>query len=194
MKNYAFVLIITAAVIILGCARVSVQAPKEPIKVDISMRLDVYQHVAKDIDAIENMVSGAKETEKAGGGQSFRGLFIATAYAQEELSPEVEQAALRRKNRIGELYAFESKGIIGENRAGLLELRGSPAESASARQLIEQENNDRMIIYRSVASKNKTSVEEVQKIYAKRLQSDAPSGTPIETRNEASGSYEWKTK
>jgi len=26
----------------LGCARVSVQAPKDPIKVDISMRLDIY--------------------------------------------------------------------------------------------------------------------------------------------------------
>jgi len=32
----------------VGCAKVQVQAPKEPIKVDISMRLDVYQHVEKD--------------------------------------------------------------------------------------------------------------------------------------------------
>ena len=41
-----------AVVIGLGCARVRVEAPKEAIKVDISMRLDVYQHVQKDIDEI----------------------------------------------------------------------------------------------------------------------------------------------
>ena len=45
----------------LGCARVMVQAPKEPIKVDISMRLDVYQHIQNDIDDIESIVSGSKE-------------------------------------------------------------------------------------------------------------------------------------
>jgi hypothetical protein len=43
----------------VGCARVRVEAPKEAIKLDISMRLDIYQHVAKDIDAIEDIVSGS---------------------------------------------------------------------------------------------------------------------------------------
>ena len=43
MKTAA--LLILAIIISLGCAKVQVQAPKEPIKVDISMRLDIYQHI-----------------------------------------------------------------------------------------------------------------------------------------------------
>ncbi len=38
--------------VMLGCARVSMVAPKEAIKLDVAMRLDVYQHVVKDIDSI----------------------------------------------------------------------------------------------------------------------------------------------
>ena len=51
-----------------------------------------------------------------------------------------------------------------------------------------------MIIYQAVANKNNTSVEEVQKMYSKRLQNDAPSGTPIEVLNESTGAYEWRVK
>ena len=82
----------------LGCARVRVEAPKEPIKVDISMRLDIYQHVEKDIDAIENIVSGPPGEQKAAdkGKQSFLSYFLETAFAEGSLSPEVEKAALRR--------------------------------------------------------------------------------------------------
>ena len=169
----------------LGCARVSVQAPKDPIKVDISMRLDIYQHIKNDIDDIENMVTGSPEKTK--GPQSFLNILVSEAYADEGLAPEVEQAALRRKERRAELILLEEKGIIGENKLGLLELRlvgynlGFP---------FDDENSDRMIIYEAVAKKNGSSVEEVQKLYAKRLQADAASGTPIEVFNSAAGLYE----
>jgi len=185
---------LTLAVIIfsLGCARLSVQGSKEPIKVDISMRLDIYQHVEKDIDAIEGIVSGAKEKNEPSDQQSFLGFLIGSAYAQEGLSPEVEQAALRRKGRIDELHALEGKGVIGENKMGLVEARDS--SGGSVKELIEAENRDRTIIYNSLAAKNNTSVEEVQQLYAKRLRSDAPPGTPVEALNETTGAYEWKVK
>ena len=51
-----------------------------------------------------------------------------------------------------------------------------------------------MIIYKSVAAKNNTPVEEIKKVYAQRLQADAPSGTPIEVLNPATAAYEWKKK
>jgi len=190
MKKGLFFLL--SIVFILGCARVRVEAPKEPIKVDISMRLDIYQHVAKDIDEIENIVSGPKEKLQPKNGSSLLDYFVSCAYAQEGLSPQVQEAALRRKDRRSGLISLQEKGVIGENKLGFLELRGS--SSPDAEQLIEQENNDRMIIYAAVANKNGTSVEEVQKLYAKRLQQDAPAGTPIEVLNESSGVYEWKQK
>lgn len=159
----------------LGCARVSVQAPKEPIKVDISMRLDIYQHIENDIDKIENMVTG--DSSKGKGPQSFLNLGVTEAYADEGLSSDVQAAALRRKERRAELVALEQQGILGENRSGLVELRKVGASIAFP---INDENKDRMIIYRAVAEKNGSSVEEVQKLYAKRLQADAVPGTPIE--------------
>ena len=49
---------VVGSLVLGGCASVQVNAPKEPIKMDISMRLDVYQHVVKDIDDIESIVAG----------------------------------------------------------------------------------------------------------------------------------------
>lgn len=188
-----FFITLAAVVFVIGCAKLSVQGAKEPIKVDISMRLDVYQHVEKDIDTIEGIVSGEKGKNENKGKlddkQSFLGIFIGNAYAQEGLGAEVEQAALRRKDRIDELYALESKGIIGENKSGMVELKDSSAGDGSVNQLISAENSDRMVIYQLVAGKNNTSLDDVRKIYAKRLQSGAPAGTPIE-----SPSGEWKIK
>ncbi len=177
--------------IVSGCARVRVEAPKEPIKIDIAMRLDIYQHVEKDINAIEDIVSGPQNKTKSPDNHSFLNYFIKAAYAQ-DLSPEVEQAALRRKDRRQDLISWQVKAVVGENKSGLVEIRDSAAANDSLRLLVDMENKDRTIIYQAIAKKNGTSVEEVQKIYAKRLQTDAPAGTPIEIFNSSTLNYEWK--
>ena len=186
-----------AVVFCLGCARVRVEAPKDPIKVDISMRLDVYQHVQKDIDSIEDLVTGAKQPEQktqAKDKQSFMRLLVTDAYAADSLSPEVQEAAMSRKGRFSDLATLESRGVVGENKMGLVEIRNSGAADASVQQLLSAENSNRMTIYRGIAEKNGSSVEEVQKLYAKRLQQDVPSGTPIEVVDEATGSASWQLK
>ena len=177
-----FALILLAvSVLSLGCARVRVEAPEKPIKVDISMRLDIYQHIEKDINAIEDIVSGPKENTKAGkDNQSFLSPFVSLAYAQ-DLSPEVEQAAYRRKDRRDQILSYEANGVIGENKSGLVVIRNPGAADSSSQGLVNAENSDRMMIYQSVAKKNGSSVEEVEELYAKRLQADASAGTPIET-------------
>ena len=187
-------LVILAIVVILGCARVRVEAPKEPIRVDITMRLDVYQHVQKDIDAIEGIVSGTQKPTLPSDKQSLWEGFILNAYAQEGLAPEIEEAALRRKDRLSELVSWQEKGIIGENKSGLLEIRDVGASSVSVEEIVKAENKDRMTIYKALAEKNNTSVDEIQKIYASRLQESAPQGTPIEVLNPSTGAYEWKVK
>src|ERR1039458_4925285 len=151
MKRFSIFLIGVLAV--LGCARVSMVAPKEAIKLDVSMRLDVYQHVAKDIDNIENMVSGSEKKTVSKDHQSFLGYFITDAYAQEGLGADVQAAVNSRKDRRSELIAMEEKGVIGENASGLVEVRKGP----SGQNLVQAENNDRMIIYKAVAEKNGTS-------------------------------------
>jgi uncharacterized protein YdbL (DUF1318 family) len=194
MERTAFILIL-CVIFSLGCARVKVGGSKEPIKLDISMRLDIYQHVAKDIDNIENIVSGAETKPVKKDTQGSLNLFISTALAQDSgLSPEVEQAALRRKDRRPELISWQRKGVIGENKSGLVGIVDSAKADASIQGLVNAENQDRMVIYEAVAKKNGTSVEEVQKLYAKRLQNDAPAGTPIEVYNEAKAGFEWRSK
>jgi len=176
----------------LGCARVRVEAPKDPIKLDISMRLDIYQHVAKDIDAIEDIVSGNENKPAVGKQGSWLDVFVKDAYAQESMSPEVEKAAYGRRDRKPQLISLEESGVVGENKLGMVEIRASANSSAQA--IVDAENNDRMTIYKAIAQKNGISMEEVQKMYAKKLQDGASSGTPVEALNESSGRYEWKTK
>ncbi len=145
-----------------GCATVQVQAPKEPIKMDISMRLDVYQHVVKDIDDIESIVSGGKQTAWLGN------LFIGTAYAAEGgLAPEATEAAYRRRDRKAALDGYLAGGALSEGGDALVTIGGSA--DGAARQLAQDENADRMVIYRAIAAKNGSSVAEVQKVYAERL-------------------------
>lgn len=186
--------VLLAVVLSFGCARVRVEAPKEAIKLDISMRLDIYQHVAKDIDDIESIVSGKQEKSKSGNNQSFLNYFLANAYAEDSLSPEVEKAALSRRDRRPELISWEEKGVIGENKSGLVEIRDNSKSNSALETLVTAENSDRMVIYQAVAKKNGTSVEEVEKMYAKRLQKDASYGTPIEVVNESSGKSAWDIK
>lgn len=191
-KNILIVML--GVVFCLGCARVRVEGSKEPIKVDISMRLDVYQHVQKDISAIEDIVSGSGGSTQPADKQSLLDYFVSRAYAQEELDPQVEQAALRRKARRDEIASWQEKRVIGEDRAGLLQVRIPEASNPSLEQLVEAENADRMTIYNALAKKNQTSVETIQELYAQRLQKDAPPGTPVEVVNAASGTYEWLLK
>ncbi len=184
-----------AAAIGLGCARVNVGGSKEPIKVDIAMRLDIYQHVQKDIDSIENIVAGdKKQPVKKSGGQSFLNCLVENVYAQDNLSPEVEQAALRRKDRRDTLSSWEAKAVVGENKQGLVSIRNSGQADSAVNGLVESENADRMLIYRSLSEKYGESLEQIQKVYAEKLANQAPAGTPVETLNSPTGSYEWKIK
>jgi uncharacterized protein YdbL (DUF1318 family) len=160
----------------IGCASVEVKAPKDPIKVDISMRLDVYQHVENDIDAIENSISGSG---KAIGKQSWIPSLVNDAYAEEGFGPEVDSATEGRKSRRGQVMDLLASGVAGEGAGGLLEIVG--IAGAQAREVISAENNDRMAIYKGIARKNGTTIKEVAHLYSKRLQKDAPAGAMIQT-------------
>ncbi len=169
-----------ALLFLLGCARVTVGS-KEPIKLDVTMRLDVYQHVAKDVTAIEDMITAPS----AGHGQtSFLFLGVNDAYAQEEsdFPADVKAAIERRKERRSTLVSWEAKGAIGENAIGLVEIK-DPSAASEVSGLVSDENSDRNIIYGHVASKNGAAEDETGRLFAKRIQADAPQGTPVESPN-----------
>ncbi len=103
------------------------------------------------------------------------------AYAQ-TLDENVEAAALRRRDRLSDLEIHESKGILGEDKNGFVVVRSSGAD-ASLQPLVEAENADRLIIYQSIARKNGVSLDEIKRIYAAKLQQNAPAGTPVERQS-----------
>jgi len=166
--------------LLMGCARVRFES-KDPIKVDVTMRLDIYQHVAKDVAAIEDLVSSG--SEKKGGSvspKSLSWLGIAEVYAQDDLEgsypSDVQSAIERRKARRQELLALESEGAVGETASGYVVVKKGNAAS-----LVEEENRDRRMIYQYVASKNQASVDNTGRVFAKRIHEDAPLGTPLES-------------
>lgn len=159
--------------LVIGCASVEVKAPKDPIKMDIAMRLDVYQHVVKDADSIEDIVeTGAPKA--ATRISSIRGFWVGTAYADDGLGQDALDAAYRRRDRRSTLISLETQGALGEASSALVALRDSG--NSQAKGVMEAENNDRMVIYRAIAAKNGSKVEEVQKIYAARIREGLPSG------------------
>jgi uncharacterized protein YdbL (DUF1318 family) len=164
-------------VVLVGCASVEVKAPKEPIKMDIAMRLDVYQHVVKDVDDIESIVEG-----RSGSGKTVasapRGFWVGTAYADDSLSSDATEAAYRRRDRRAALTALEVQGVLGEANTALVVVR-APG-NASAQSMMNAENSDRMIIYRAIAAKNGSSVQDVQKVYAERIREGLPAGAAVQ--------------
>lgn len=176
MRKYSWTVIGLLAAV-FGCASVEVKAPKDPIKMDIAMRLDVYQHVVKDVDDIESIVEG-RSSAPATKLSSVRNFFVGTAYADDGLGQDATSAAYRRRDRRAELTSLEVKGILGESRSALVVARG--AADARAQSLMNEENSDRMIIYRAIAKKNGSSVEDVQKVYAERIREGFAAGTPVQ--------------
>src|SRR3989338_8231452 len=137
MKKVGMVLLTLA---VFGCAKLNVET-KEPLKVDINMRIDVYQHVAKDAESINDQIYGSKE-------KKVNAIFnLSEAYAAD--ANDSGAAIERRKYRASQIEDYFNKGYIGENRQALLEARpNSPADTET---LVNSENSDRQIIYQYTA-------------------------------------------
>ncbi|MCM8770501.1 MAG: DUF1318 domain-containing protein [Candidatus Omnitrophica bacterium] len=189
-------LITLFAIFIFGCSpKVRFESTK-PIKIDVSMRIDVYQHVAKQADFIEDQIQSQPSSQpKKTKPESCLWPRPDVAYAQEEFSPKVKAAIESRKARFNELREWQTKGVIGENHKGFVELRDKQTAGKDLpylEKLIAAENQDRLVIYQDLSQTNNISVEEAGIAYAPRIQQRAAAGTPIEI--EVNGKYQWIIK
>jgi uncharacterized protein YdbL (DUF1318 family) len=184
MKIISLILILFLT-LTFGCARVDVGGTEKPIKVDVTMRVDVYQHVVKEIDGIEDMVR-SEEPAKTEEPQSFLNLFCSSAWAA-DFSPQVQEAVSGRKARLSRINQLLSQGVIGENNQGVLTIRKSA--DSETENLVSAENIDRETIYQDLALRNNASIDEIRIIYAEKMQVLAPAGSSIQ---DASGN--WKIK
>ncbi|MDX9702134.1 MAG: DUF1318 domain-containing protein [Candidatus Auribacterota bacterium] len=185
-----FVSCVALTLLYAGCTQHTIKVEQEkPLRVDVNMRIDVYQHVLEQANTIEDMVN------QPGGHSFFRGVirrlavldFASSAYAQSsaQFSDEVMKAIEGRRQRRDQIVEWGSKGVIGENNSGFVELyapSGLPgSQLAELRQMIDQENRDRLVIYTDLSRGEGTTPEEVGKVYSIKLHKNAPEGMPIQT-------------
>ncbi len=154
------------ASVLAGCTNLGVNLnTNEPIKVDIAVKLDVYQH--------------------QGGERTPSSAADATAVSVEE----------RRRRRIGEIQNLKNNRVVGENHLGLLEIRTEPPGEFGdyAKRIVAEENEDRLKLMNQLASNESVPVTTIQERQAKLFFERAFSGEWVETRKPGSG-YAWEQK
>ena len=164
MKNPLNLATTATALFLTACAGPTVNlATPQPIKVDIAMRLDVYQH--------------AKESAKQ---------------AADKSAPD---PAAARRNRSADIQTFKNSRIVGEGRDGLLSIRvDTPGDYGDyVRAAVQAENADRMALMKAEASRQKTSLPEIQSQQAEINRNLAFKGEWIEIE-KPDGSSEWDQK
>jgi uncharacterized protein YdbL (DUF1318 family) len=186
MRKIAVVCVI---MLMVGCAKVNLQTT-EPLKVDINMRVDVYQHVVKDVESIEDQVYGSSQK------QLNLLLHMEEAYA-EESQPELAAAIERRKARASQIQEYFDRGIIGENRDALLEIRDeslNPTTKAQIQRILVQENADRDVSYQTAASRNTVDLRTIRKTFFDDHYKRASSGAWFEVYSPGTAKFAWVRK
>ncbi|MDF1751286.1 MAG: DUF1318 domain-containing protein [Verrucomicrobiales bacterium] len=117
---------------------------EEPINVNLSMDVHVYQHggsLVKKPKALEEGDSEAKE---------YKAILE------------------RRRNRMSDIQTLKNDRIIGENHAGLLSIKVTEKDAGNwpmdfVRKTIKEENEDRSYLIRFEAERRNVNIFEVQR-------------------------------
>lgn len=158
----------------VACALASCKTPSinlttsDPIKVDIAMRLDVYQHTPEG-----NGQASPLATPKSTG-----------------VAP-----VGRKKDREADIQVFKNSGAIGEGHDGLLVILTAPegSDGDELRHTVAAENSARMSDMKAAATKQKIPLTEVQGTQAELWRNRAFKGEWIEEK-QSDGSYRWVRK
>jgi len=182
MKTSLGVLVLSAPVVALMCACTHRVVIAEPVKIEITARVDIYQHA----ETIEDMVSGeepipevSREGDTAETSSRLMDLLVWRAYAagpetrkvpELKITLEVAKRIKDRKERHGEIEAAKQDGVVGENNRGLLDERPSRRMEKDAeyrkkiQDLVKAENGDREFIYREIARQQKMPEDKIDEI------------------------------
>lgn len=145
---------LAVAFLLAGCATPSVNlGTPEPIKVDISMRLDVYQYTAT----------------KAGSGTG----------SQQQAANDPQS---RRRNRMADIQDFKNNRLVGEGHEGLLIIVEMPEGDFGeyVRKTVDAENADRMEQMKKDSEEKKLPLSTIQAERADLWRSRAFKGEWIE--------------
>jgi len=78
----------------------------------------------------------------------------------------------RMSQRLSQVDALKSKGAVGENNRGLLEVRGG----GDAASVVSAENADREVVYAALAKQTGSSADQVGRARAKQIAAGSAAG------------------
>jgi uncharacterized protein YdbL (DUF1318 family) len=120
------------------------------------------------------------------GWRAWPGPAVAEAQPLPELktrTPEIMAVIESRRARYGALAAALARGCLGENHRGLLEVRPGDACPGNLATLVEAENRDRMVLYRTLVEQNNMppgDLARVQTGFARAHRERAPTGAWVQ--------------
>ena len=155
---------ITCGFVVTACRLMTVNvATPRPIKLDVTMRLDVYQ---------------------------FRGDEDGTP---SEAQVSFEEAVVRQRNRMEEVQTLKNNRLVGEDHRGMLHLREKPAGDWGdhVKDVVDKENVDRMILIRHEAKEANKQVHEIEAAQWKASVEKAFKGEWIEVPGDKPNTFRW---
>jgi uncharacterized protein YdbL (DUF1318 family) len=161
-----FPLSLAALVLLTGCNSIPIDVgTKEPVKVDIAMKVDVYQH--SDPNAAKRPLP----------------------------TPAPLDVAKSRRNRMAEIQVLKNSRLVGESHAGYLEVRTQPPGEYGdyVRATVDAENGDRARLLEKLAKEKGVPVAEAEQQQAELFRKNAFPGEWIEVP-DAEGKFAWKQK
>ena len=135
----------------------------DPIKVDVNMRLNIYQY-------------RGDENAKPG---------------EEQVS--YEEAVVRQRNRMADVQTLKNNRLVGEDHRGLLHLREKPAGDwgKHAEETVNKENEDRMTMMRHEAKEADKQIHEIEAARWKANIEKAFKGEWIEVPGDKPDTFKW---
>jgi uncharacterized protein YdbL (DUF1318 family) len=199
MNRLLGICLILAASGLSACTVKAIGDPEKPITINAHIVIDIRElkGTATGIESMIQegaMVNAATPTRLAllHTARKWLGPRIAYAageYDLKEITPQIEEALKRRKNRFFELQKMKSMEKLGENNEGYI--KNFTSEEKLMR-LANEENRDRKTIYDAIVTQNNlqpNSIYTVQSDFAEVQRKNTRVGEKIQLPNG-----EWITK
>jgi uncharacterized protein YdbL (DUF1318 family) len=109
-------------------------------------------------------------------------------YSIRQMTPEVSSALENRKARFEQLRELKAQGVIGENNQGYLTVL---VEGKGAEEVVQKENDDRKVIYQTIAEQNdlKDELQTIETVFAQVQRDKSISGDQLQNEDGS-----WITK
>ncbi|MFH0838599.1 MAG: DUF1318 domain-containing protein [Candidatus Omnitrophota bacterium] len=188
LKEKTLLLLLPAILIIFSSCRIeTVGDPNRPIKIEAHITIDIRQ-VKDTVSSIEDMVSGKNTPAPSVQPDKNSFLLLEYAYAQ-ALPAEVQNAIEARRARYQTVKDYKKQGFVGENNRGYVT---SFSEDITIGVAVEQENKDRLVIYKNIVEQKgypKEALGQIENVSAQEQRDRAEAGEKIQLENG-----EWTTK